>query len=264
MGGAAMTDALVRELNRLGYQPVFLPRTNISPPELYAYSRPNQRLVRYGPLKDYLKSMEARDLNTGKLADIRYTETSTKKTDDSLSFLENALKCIGLTGAPKLSLKFAGSKEFSFSFSNVTYRSLDPSVVKQLIPQFSVEGIPAEYVEDGQLHVAYEYAYASELLLSRGDKQDFSTKIGANVSDYIDVGSEVSVSVASSSTISFKNKEGAAAAFAYKAGRLLREGKHWVFDAEVLSSDAAYLEKSPGLYVPQRAVVLFAEAGPQG
>jgi hypothetical protein len=253
-----MTDSLVRALNNLGYQPVFLPRTNVLPPEVYAYSRQNRRLVRHGPLKDYLKSSPDVKLTQGQLADIQYVYTSSKNVDATLKFLETALNCIGITGAPQLDLKFAGAKDFSFAFTGVNFESLDPSSLKNLIPEFDTKGIPQEYVDEGQLHVAYEYAYASELLMSRGDKKDFAADVGANIADYIKVGASGSVKVASKSTLSFKNTAGAAAAFAYKAGRLTREGKNWVFNPEVVST--GNLLGKPSAFVPQVGIVLTADS----
>jgi hypothetical protein len=252
-----MADALVRELNRLGYQPVFLPRTNVEPPEIYAYSRPNKRLVRYGALREYLNGSPAIKLNGGNLGDIKYTYTSSKRVSAAVSFLENALKCIGISGTPKIDLSFTGAEEFGFSLTDVTYRSFDPAQLGRVLSDFTPRSIPSELVEQGHLHVAYEYAYAKELLMGRADKQSFATNIGANLAQYVNVGVEGEVSVASNSTISFKNKRGLSAAFAYKAGKLVREGRNWVLAAEEISVGGALEERIA--YVPQRAVVLVVD-----
>jgi hypothetical protein len=95
-------DDLVRELNKLGYQPIFLPRTNIEPPELYNYSPNVRRLVRRGPLKDYLPDAAGLDVESGKLSDINYSYTSSKKGEAATSFLQNALTCIGISSIPKI------------------------------------------------------------------------------------------------------------------------------------------------------------------
>ena len=55
-----MADELVRALNKLGYLPVFLPRTKVEPPELYNYARTNQRLIRRGALSAHVP--KAKDL----------------------------------------------------------------------------------------------------------------------------------------------------------------------------------------------------------
>jgi hypothetical protein len=73
-----MADQLVLALNRLGYLPVFLPRTNIAPPELYNYSRTNRRLVRYGALSAYLPAVTNLVPNEGDLAAINYKYSSSK------------------------------------------------------------------------------------------------------------------------------------------------------------------------------------------
>jgi len=253
-----MADALVRELNRLGYQPVFLPKTGVTPPELYAFTKQNQRLVRFGALSEYLPTVKDEKPAEGQLGDINYQYTSEKKLDAAVSFLETALKCIGISAVPKIDLGFAGSKNFSFAFSDVTYKSVDPARLGKLIGTLSTEGIPQSYVDQGQLHLAYEYAYARELLMSRGDRKAFSADVKGNIGSYIDLGAQGSVSMASATTISFKNKAADAAAFAYKAGRLERENGRWVFFPEVVTQKGLIEERAP--FVPQRAVVLTAIA----
>lgn len=130
-----MADALVKLLNSLGYMPVFLPRTGLVPPELY--NLVDGRLVRRGPLVKYLGSMHLRPNTPGKMTDIEHKETSGKNIKAAVSFLEGALRCIGITSAPKLDLSFAGGTAFIFSFSGVTYEATNPSdldfVLKKLV-----------------------------------------------------------------------------------------------------------------------------------
>lgn len=226
-----MADALVALLNSLGYQPVFLPRTGVTPPELYHYA--NRRLVRLGPLADRLPSAAALPTaGSGRLADIEHQHTSRKDLKATVSFLDQALRCIGITAIPKLDLSFAGAKTFSFAFSDVTYRGLDPTQLHQPLQQLSTTGIPEEYVEAGKLHVAYEYAYARRLLLSRADQKAFKHDVAGKVGAFIDLGTSGKAEVASSTTVSFTSVTDDVAAFAYKAGRLERRNETWVFFPE--------------------------------
>jgi hypothetical protein len=252
-----MADALVRVLNGLGYQPVFLPRGNVQPPEIYHYLREAQRLVRIGELKNFLPAVAALEPTEGPLSDINLAYTSGKKSDASVSFLEKALKCIGIDAVPKISLGFAGSRDFSFAFTNVRFRSVDPARLAPLLAGMSKAGIPKEYIEDGRLHLAYEYAYASELVMSRGDKQAFSSDISGKVGEFIDLGVKGSVSVASKTTISFKSSNEESVAFAYKAGRLEHQGGKWVLYPEEVNRSGAVEERSP--FLPQPAIVLSVE-----
>lgn len=257
-----MADALVRELNRLGYQPVFLPRTGTLPPELYNYVREQKRLVRRGALGEYLPQAKTVVPTDGQLANIAYKYTSEKKLEAAVSFLSQALKCIGIDAAPKIDLGFTGSKDFSFAFTDVTYKSVDPALLDQVIRTLAPNGIPRAYVEGGHLHVAYEYAYAKELMLSRGDKKSFAEDISGKVGAYLDVGVKGSVSVASQSTITFKGGPGANAAFAYKSARLVLENGQWVlYPEEVMRSALGpsgkrAAAKPPRPHLPQPAVVL--------
>src|SRR3712207_6305207 len=53
-----MADALVQALNRTGFQPVFLPSTGLTPPDLYNFTRRagKPRLVRREPFPPHLPS----------------------------------------------------------------------------------------------------------------------------------------------------------------------------------------------------------------
>ncbi|MGM9488114.1 hypothetical protein [Ideonella sp. YS5] len=252
-----MADALVRELNKLGYQPVFLPRSGVKPPELYSYVRESQRLVRLGELAEALPAVKTLKPTKGELGNIELHYTSSKKLSGAVNFLQAALQCIGIGAVPKLDLRFAGANEFSFALTGLHYLSVDPLRLNQLLADLNTTGIPAEHLEEGRLHVAYEYAYASELLMSRGDKADFEAGVEGKVGEFIDLGGKGSVSVASSSTLKFKGAAGAEAAFAYKAGRLVREGRGWAMYPEQVMRGGLTETKQP--FVPQPAVVLTVE-----
>jgi hypothetical protein len=137
----------------------------------------------------------------------------------------------------------------------VRYRSVDPARLDGVIRTISTEGIPQEYVDAGNLHIAYEYAYAQELLMSRGDRKEFIHDISGKVGTYLDLGTKGSASIASSTTISFKSKADPAA-FAYKAGQLVKEAGGWEFFPEEFKT--AGLTEQRQVYVPQRGVVLTA------
>ena len=252
-----MSDALVRELNRLGYQPVFLPRAGVKPPELYNYEQKNRRLVRRGALSEYLPAAKELIPTSDRLADIAYKYTSAKEVNAAVGFLANALRCIGIESVPKIDLGFAGSKNFSFAFTQISYLSVNPARLDQVLRGMSISGIPREYVEAGRLHIAYEYAYTHELIMSRADKKAFSQEISGAVGTYFDLGTKGSVSVINDSTISFRS-ESSAAAFAYKAGRLEQEDGGWVLFPEEVSR-SGYEDGNGPPYLPQRGVVLSAQ-----
>ncbi|MBY5731501.1 hypothetical protein HFO26_14565 [Rhizobium leguminosarum] len=249
-------DALVRQLNALGYQPVFLPQTDYEPPELYNFSHQQRRLVRRGALSHYLPKGIKIPVADAVLADIKYQYTTSKKAAATASFLQNSLRCIGINALPKLDLKFAGSEDFSFAFTNVTCRRLDAAQIDHLVQKLELGAIPNDIVEAGRLHIAYEYAYATELLMSRGDHHAFSADISGKVGDYIDIGTEGSVTMSSKSTISFKGARGQRAAFAYKAGYLSREDEDskWEFHPEEMNRS-----EGPSPYLPAAGVVLTVE-----
>lgn len=253
-----MTDKLVRKLNELGYQPVFLPRSGVMPAELWYYKRGNgsgdSKLVRLGSLAKMLPVAASLEIKEGQLGDIEAQYTSDKKLGAAVSFLKDALKCIGIPDAPKIDLGFAGATDFSFSFTGVRYRAVDPIDLFPIVHALKTDGIPGEYIEEGLLHIVYEYAYANELVLSRGDKRSFQADISAKIGNYFDLGGKGSVSMSSEAGILFKGDAGTQAAFAYKAGRLVREQGRWTFQPEVVLQHGLVEERRP--FLPQPAVPL--------
>src|SRR5882672_1701041 len=227
-----MPDALVTMLNSYGYQPVFLPRTGLVPPELYNYA--NKRLVRRGELARFFKGPVTFAPTKGKLGDLQGKVTSNKHFDAALGFLQKALQALGVSGVPRIDLSFTGAREFAFAFSDVTYQSVDPAVLDGILQDLSIPlAIPDDYVHLGKLHVAYEYAYANTLTMSRSDGKKFDADVSGDLGAYINVGAKGSVELKSNSTVSFSSSSGEVAAFAYKAGQLEKDGNRWTFKPEV-------------------------------
>jgi hypothetical protein len=252
-------DALMRLLNAKGYQPVLSPRTNLVPPELYVFS--NDKLVRLGPLADYMKGAKLPDLRTGSLYDIQQTLTSGKTWKAAGSFLTDALRCIGVDGAPKLDLSFAQSRTLAFSFTGVTYSALDPSQVGLLLDRLNTGAVPQENIDDGDLHIVYEYAYADTLLMRDASSGITETNFQAlKIENFIDVGGQAQVSAVSDTTLSFKANSGKPAAFACKIGRLEQRGSKWAFfPEEVMGAGLAANEGGTRPYLIQRGAALDIE-----
>jgi len=253
-----MSDALVKMLNSYGYQPVFLPRTGVVPPELYNFA--NKRLVRRGELTRFFEKPVTFTPTKGKLGDLQGKITSSKHSAAAVGFLQQALQALGISGMPKIDLSFTGSKEFVFAFSEVTYQSVDPAVLDGMLQDLTIPlAIPDAYVQMEGLHIAYEYAYASALTMSRSDGKKFDGDISGNVGAYIDLGAKGSVELKANSTISFSSRAGEVAAFAYKAGQLHKSGNRWTFEPEVVMRAADGKVTRKTLFLPARTVVPTAE-----
>src|SRR5215469_11681639 len=253
-----MPDALVTMLNSYGYQAVFLPRTGVVPPELYNYVK--KRLVRQGALARFFEQKVVFTPTTGKLGALQGSVTSSKNSSAAVGFLQKALQALGIGTIPKLDLAFTGSKEFVFAFSDVTYQSVDPAELNGILQNLSIPlAIPDRYVQMGGLHVAYEYAYANTLTMSRSDGKKFDADISGDVGAYINLGAKGSVEVKSNSTVSFSSSSsGEVAAFAYKAGQLHKVGNRWTFEPEVVMRARATADNIAGRtpFIPARARVL--------
>jgi hypothetical protein len=256
-----MADALVSLLNGYGYQPVFLPRTSVEPPELYNFA--DHRLIRRGPLARYFTEAPKFPVTSGRLGDIQGNVTSGKTLDTAVGFLKNALAALGIGAIVKMDLSFAGSNGFVFGFSDVTYVTVEPADLDRVIQSVQMPlAVPDAYVENGALHVAYEYAYARTLVMRRDDGRAFSANLSGGVGEWVDIGAKAKAEVNNNSEITFTSTAGDAAAFAYKAGRLQKVGDRWIFEPEIVMrrvvEGGAEVRRK---YLPAERVVLIAEDG---
>jgi hypothetical protein len=253
-------DALVQLLNSIGYQPILLPRTGLKPPELYVYD--GEKLVRHGPLAKYLPAeVPAPPVQQGQLSSIEHHQTSNKSSSLAASFLGDALKCIGISSAPKLDLSFANSRNITFSFESVTYQAIDPADIDQELGKLITGAIPEEYIANGYLHIAYEYAFAASLTMKVGGNGGFSWDAKAiQIGTYIDLGAQGKVSLSGEDTVTFSTNNGSNAAFAFKVGRLERRGRKWFFFPEEDAGQGFLADESAAQpYLLERGVVLRVE-----
>ena len=251
-----MTDQLVELLNEYGYQPVFLPKTGIVPPELYSFA--DHKLIRLGALSAYFSEPVTFQPKNGKLGNIEGKITSGKSGHAAIGFLQNALAVLGLGNLPKIDLSFAGTEEFGFAFTNVTYQAVDPAVLGPMLQSLKMDlYIPDEYVEADAMHIAYEYAYATSLKMIRADHREFSVNVSGGIGQYVDLGVGGKTEVTGNSAVSFSGSDTNLAAFAYKAGRLHKRGTRWTFEPEVVQK--GLVEGPPAPYLPAPTRVLRLE-----
>jgi len=259
-----MADQFVKMLNSYGYVPVLLPRTGLVPPELYDFD--NHRLIRLGALSDCIENSVSFTIKSGNLANLQGKITSSKDIGASLKFLNNALSVIGLTSVPTFNFSFAGSDEFVFAFKNITFESVDPLAIDEILQALTLPlAIPQEYLQNNNLHIAYEYAYSTAFTMSRSDQQQFKGDASIAVKGVIDLGPKVKVEVVDNTTITFSTNDGNAPAFAYKAGQLVWENGHWTLKPEVVQKGSVGGRGSEGVpkasvpFLPAQGVVLRAE-----
>ena len=136
-----MTDALVQLLNRSGFQPIFLPYTGIRPPELYNFARRavGPRLVRRGPLADYLPDATELPAVTAELPDITHQHTTAKSMSAATDFLSKALACLGIGILPAVDLGFAGSAKLVFILRDIHSLRVEPSVIDRAIERLDLD-----------------------------------------------------------------------------------------------------------------------------
>ncbi len=253
------TDNLVRWLNKEGYQPVFLPRVGVAPPELYVYAK--RSLVRLGALNHYVRSDPKRPKNQkNRLPDMDFQRTSGKTSSGALSFLGNVLRALGISGGPEVNLSFAGEGSMIFKLTDVVYEETEPAWVAETLKGFVTDLLPNEFVSGEKLHVAYNYAYAARLEMRRADGQKFRGKLsGAEINDIFKLGTTGTVELQNEDTLAFKGSGNERIAFAYKAGRLHREDGVFKFFPQEIQNQGFSSAKDTGTsnpYIPARGTVL--------
>jgi hypothetical protein len=220
-----MPDALVNLLNNKGYQPVLLPQTDLLPPDLYNVA--DGMLMRRGQLSFYLPPVSGLSVGEAKLPDLEEKFTTRKSLAAAVSFLQDALECLGISSIPKLDLSFAAKTGLRFAFTDVTSRSVPVAGLDQIIQGVNLGAIPARYVEEGNLHIAHKYIYARKLLMMRQDQRRFDLGASGDISEFIKLGEKAKVEVESEIKISFSKPGRERIAFAYKSVRLVQNGPRW-------------------------------------
>jgi hypothetical protein len=254
-----MIDALVAELNALGYQPAWLPQTGLVPADVYELVRRGTvRLARRGPLHHFLPAARHLEVIRGRSADIEHHQSTKKRMTAAASFLKRALGYLGVPSVPKLDLRFTGGDALSVAFGDVTYQRIDPAAIDPILQELETFAIPEDQVGSGRVHIAYEYLYAASIRVSRADHQAFETNVDGKIGEFIDVGGGVQLDVERSTILSFAAR-GRPAAFAYKAGCLRRNAARWELSLDTAVRGGAVEAGPTAPFLPALGVVLEAD-----
>jgi hypothetical protein len=252
-----MADALVSVLNKDGYQPIFLPRTGLVPPDVMLYRRENRRIVRYGALASLASAAGKLKLHPSNVAPFEGRNTSGKDAAASLGLLGRVLQAIGLGAVPKVDIGFASNQELVFAFHGVSSLGVTLLELRKILATVKLEGLPADRVDAGDAHIAYDYLYARQLVIKRADGQEFDLGVKGKVEEFFDVAAKGKVKQTSRLSITCEADGDNLPAFAYRAARLLRreDGGFDVLGEQTRLAEGA----APAPYVPQRGVVLDVE-----
>lgn len=243
-----MPDALVAHLNKLGYQPAFIGRTGLTPPEIYGMK--DGGLMRHGPLIDYVERSGAQPfpVEDSSVPDISGVHTSGKKFAATLKFLESALRCLGVSFAPGFSLSCLKDTRLTFSIAGVTARSASPGHIVRALD--FLDPALARMDEAGiELHIAHEYLYAERLLVSTRSNRTRHVAGSLDIEAFGELNTDARLVREDETTISFSHPQSARVAFAYRAGWLRLCGARWEFLPNVVVGATAGDEKI-GPYLP--------------
>ncbi|MBV8152795.1 MAG: hypothetical protein JOY98_00120 [Candidatus Eremiobacteraeota bacterium] len=190
-------------------------------------------------------------INHKRLAIIKGVHSSRKSGGGSIDFLSRALACIGVPVLPKTKIGIDLGQSILFSFDGITSKGVDASKITKVVTSLNLKTIPSKQLENGDVHIAYEYLYAKKLLMARADSGWFTGDVAGKIGKWVNLGSaKVDVQVQNQTAISFEvSGRQPAPAFAYKAGQLLPENGALTFRVEVVKAGPAG-ESLP--YIPNR------------
>jgi hypothetical protein len=221
---AAQNGDLVRFFNERGYQPVLFARSDLTPPDMYNFTDGNYE--RLGPLASFLKSEVPISPPTHAYApDFERVETNKHTAEVSFSFLKNLLERFGL-GSTEGKANIAADVDSTYRFNDVTIASVNVIDIEGALKAgFLTDHVKSE-AANGSIHVAYEYIYAGTVKISRGDHDDISVGLSANLPQVAKVSTSASQLGKDSSSVSYQNST-RPVVIAFKVGQLVPSRAEW-------------------------------------
>jgi len=202
-------DAFIRYMNKLGYQPIVVPRGGLLPPGVYRLSRGTaetggrNRYILVRTLSSLVreKKRAAFDTQPARSVDLGDTDKTARAGKATVSFLDGLLARFGFSGA---SLKAAADqgRNVSFSFKGTEIREVLPGDLLDAIRDVPPEKFGLADLAAGVVHIAYGYIYARSIGVSVGGSQAAEIDLGANIDGAAKLGLGGKASKASGSTMS--------------------------------------------------------------
>lgn len=242
-------DPLIAELNQDGYQATWIVQTGLVPPDVYSLEQlpSGRRLLRRGALSHYLPAAAALPLSRGLGPDIQHHRTSQHKYGAVFQFFRSILRRDA--GA---NLDFATGSDLTFQFTGVTYARIEVAALDALLPNLALPSIPDDDIAAGRIHIAYEYLYATSVVMTRADNKAFDGDVTAKLPQTVDANLRTKIVVDNHTQLTLSSID--PIAFAYKAGQLQRNAGRWHLRLTASLRDGVTPSKAP--YLPAEDEVL--------
>jgi hypothetical protein len=219
------TEQLLTFFTERGYQPILLARSDLLPPEVYFFG--DNWYHRHGPLRNLLAGANSLpEPSVGELPELERIRTDSKKAHLSFSFFDQLLKKFGLAGA-KGNAKADAAGDEVLRFQGVTIRSVSPNEIETALNEgFHVEKLGKDRIEQGIVHIAYEYIYSNKVQVIIGNRSNVSVGLSANLPHAAEVKADVSTQGKDADATTYQKKD-RPVAIALKCAKLEREGRVW-------------------------------------
>jgi hypothetical protein len=254
-----MSDSVIAALSAQGYQPIFLPETGLSPPDIYVFDKNQKKLVRYGPLSGYAREARRIVPKPHKTPSFGNVTTRALETTTTMSLMRRLMRLIGLGGAKvEASFHFAGDSRFRYEFREITVKAVDRHEVQPIVRELKFHNILDSLVTDGSVHLVLEYLYAKRIVMRLADGSDFDAHVTADVEKLVQAAASGRVHREGKGFLTFEAEGEEGAAFAYKALQVfLYDGKLDIgLGAKTLGEPA---DKEPAPYIPAPGEFLDVE-----
>jgi hypothetical protein len=223
-------DPALTFLNRLGYNVVRLPRTDLLPLEVLGSEsgRAPQLLGRLDAVWE--SKIPTPPITSGDVATVSGRSTSDVRIGFGLKILEGILGAMGAT-VPQVGLAYSQARSVRFEFKDPDLRKIDPLLVGNFLAQGDLRTenpFVRHYMlsEDTEAYVVTEVLLSSSIRVVALDKSEVGAKLDVKaITEGLGANVQVNMNAGIEGDLVYKGKQ--PLAFGYKAHEIVYSGKEW-------------------------------------
>jgi hypothetical protein len=256
------SERLLEFFTEKGYQPILLPRSDLLPPEVYFLEE--RRYERHGSLRNFLIATDIIPQPTiANAVDLEKIYTNGRQAHLSFSFFKQLLDLLGLAGSLTASGKNNLAENSVLRFRDVKISSVPRLAVEQALSiGFHADQIGYDKIQQGIVHIAFEYMYAGRVEIAFGDQDALSIGLSSDLQVVgIEGGRSSETRGLDAATFESKTR---AVAVAFKAGQLVRNGSNWELEV-TRTSGSGFGPRSvvPYVYKPNEILAILDRTAPR-
>jgi hypothetical protein len=247
-------DEFIAYLNRYGYHPIIVARAGLLPPSIYQRSRDDSFQFSC-QLQDVLLS-NSTDLKAEAAPAVSFTsQLATKKGGQaSVGLLAGMLKAVGVHATPQIDAGASSQDGIHIKFGKTEIRTVPPGRIVDALDDLDLKKFERIWRPD-KTHIAYEFLYAHEVNVGRGDSSKGNVRLGTNVAGVATFRAELDAQKMQGENISYADKKHPVAV-GFKLGMVTYDGTRYNFEHEEPSGMGFLPNEGPApLYIAKTGQV---------